>query len=94
MSTSKLAVKVAIEQEFVLAPVLASEPCPVKQGLRAELRSTMDEIVALVVRQLDAVRFGAEPEVEQFLGLQIVHARRRKDSLLELYKSHLARHSC
>jgi hypothetical protein len=53
----------------------------------------MDEIIALVVRQLDAVRFGPQAGVEQYLEMQIAVARRRKDTLLELYKLHVGRHT-
>jgi hypothetical protein len=54
----------------------------------------MDEIICLVVRRLDAVRFGAHPGVEGFLEMRIADARRRKDAQIELYKLHVGRHSC
>ena len=94
MSTQKLDMKVALAPKLVLEPMLVTESCLDKQSLRAELRAAMDEIIALVIRQIDAVRFGAEPGVEKSLELQIAYARRRKDTLLGLYKSHLDRHSC
>ena len=94
MPTPTLAVNVAPEPTLVLAPVLVTEPCPDKQRLRAELSATMDDIIALVVRQLDAVRFGTQPAVEEFLERKIADARRRKDMLIDLYKLHVSRHSC
>jgi hypothetical protein len=32
--------------------------------------------------------------VEKLLGRQLAEIRRRKDSLLEFYKAHMARHRC
>lgn len=74
-------------------PKLAVVPCPEKERLRTELRAAMDEIIALNVRQMDAVR-KAELGVEEFLKHQTEYVRRRKDGLLELYKAHAYRHGC
>ena len=65
-----------------------------KQLLREELRSAMNDIINLTVRQLEAVRLEHEPGIEQFLGRRIADLRHHKDNLLEFYKAHVTRHRC
>jgi len=74
-------------------PKLAALPCAEKERLKTELRTAMDEIIALNVRQMEAAR-KAELEAGEFLKHQVDYVRRRKDSLLELYKAHACRHGC
>ena len=53
----------------------------------------MDEIIALAIPQLDAVRIAPQLVLEQQPEMQIDDARHRKETLMELYKLHVGRHS-
>jgi len=76
-----------------VGPKLSPQPCQEKHRLANQIRTTMNEILMLQARQMEAAAAG-NFRISEYLKQRIRHSRERKDSMLELYKDHVSRHSC
>jgi hypothetical protein len=76
------------EPRFATEFKLVLEPCATKLSFKTALRAAMDEIIALTIRHMEAVRERADLGVQDLFERHLATARDRKDSLLELYKMH------
>lgn len=76
-----------------MKPQFARPECLDKHRLTEEIRLSINTVIALNNRELEAVIVGS------FAGLpaikaELVEARKRKESLLEEYYTHVREHGC
>lgn len=57
------------------------------------LRASMDDIVALSTREIEAA-IANNQELVQVIGSRLEKARKHKDSLLLEYQGHVSSHGC
>lgn len=74
-------------------PQVAPARCLDREALIEDIRATMDAVVALNTRQMEAVMMGQFALLSTIKG-ELVEVRKRKDSLLEAYYTHLREHGC
>lgn len=69
------------------------QECTRKELLTAEIRTVMDEIVALEAHQQEVAGAGNSAEIP-LIQTRLHEARQRKDALLQEYEQHVRTHGC